>query len=76
LGCGRIAVEEVEKFIPAGYQTSPAKLLKLTITNPQDVPRISGALLDQKSADAVFENIVGHSFSLEKSTAIVHSQDC
>lgn len=51
-----VSSEEIEKFTPSGYQAEPAKLLKLTITNPQDVPRISAMLLDQKAVDDIFEN--------------------
>ncbi len=31
---------ECEKFIPLGYKKIPTKLLKITLANPQDVPRI------------------------------------
>ena len=32
------SIEEVEKFIPIGYQKNPVKLKKVTVYNPKDIP--------------------------------------
>ncbi|MBI2971143.1 MAG: ribonuclease H-like domain-containing protein [Candidatus Aenigmarchaeota archaeon] len=50
-----VSAEKVEKFLPIGHQQAPTPLLKLTLTNPQDVPRIRDTFLENKSCDEVFE---------------------
>ena len=50
-----IKVEEVEKFIPLGYHEKPTKLLKVTLKNPQDVPSVKEALLQERLVNKVYE---------------------
>ncbi|MBI2172733.1 MAG: hypothetical protein HYT73_00795 [Candidatus Aenigmarchaeota archaeon] len=38
------SVEEVERFEPLGYSKEKTKMLKITVTNPQDVPKIRETL--------------------------------
>jgi len=35
-----LSFEETERYVPIGYRKDPTKLLKITLTNPQDVPKI------------------------------------
>ncbi len=69
-----VSSEEVNKFTPLGYQTEPAKLLKITIANPQDVPKVSAALLEEKLADAVYENDIMFKYRFMVDNAI-HGMD-
>jgi len=52
-------VEEVEKFIPLGYRKEPERLFKITIGNPQDVPKIREILIqdgfDDFESDILFK---------------------
>jgi DNA polymerase I len=48
-------IEEVEKFIPRGYQGKKTKLIKITLANPQDTPRVREKLLSLGIAEEVFE---------------------
>ncbi len=50
------AIEEVEKFLPTGYSEKPAKLLKLTVRNPQDVPVLRETLLKDGLIEASFDS--------------------
>ncbi len=54
-GINATSVEEVKKFIPVGFNPSPAVLYKITMTNPQDVPKLKDQLLNNKLAEAVYE---------------------
>ncbi len=49
-----IAFEETERFIPVGYRKKPTRLLKITLTNPQDVPKIREQL--EPHCVAIFES--------------------
>ncbi|MBI5347304.1 MAG: hypothetical protein HZB66_01700 [Candidatus Aenigmarchaeota archaeon] len=49
-------IEEVERFLPMGYCKNPAKILKITSTNPQNVPRLREDLLQQKFVEDVYES--------------------
>lgn len=49
------SVEEVERFIPIGYQTSPVPMLKITLANPQDVAAMRENILAERAAEDVYE---------------------
>lgn len=44
---GVVETEEVERFTPLGYKGSPEKVVKITITNPQEVPKIREKLIQE-----------------------------
>ena len=48
-------VKIVEKFLPYGYQARKTKLLKITLFNPQDVPRMREKLTASGIAEEVYE---------------------
>ncbi len=50
------AAEEVEKFLPMGYNEKPAKLLKVMLKNPQDVPVLRERLLQDGLIEASFDS--------------------
>ena len=50
-----LSVEETEKFMAIGYTTKKTRLLKLTVSRPQDVPAIREALLAEGIAEEIFE---------------------
>jgi DNA polymerase I len=50
-----IAIEEVEKFLPVGYQKEKTKLIKITTKDPSKVSSIREALFSQKFVDNIFE---------------------
>ena len=47
-GINAVDIEEVDRFLPVGYQKSPTSLYKITLTNPQDVPKAKDQLLNGK----------------------------
>jgi len=47
--------QQVEKFIPFGYQKQKTKLVKVILLNPQDVPNIREKLLTLGIANEVYE---------------------
>ncbi len=49
-----IAFEETEKFIPIGYRKKPTRLLKITLLNPHDVPKIREQI--EPHCTAIFES--------------------
>lgn len=49
------SIEETEKLIPFGYSETPKKMLKLTLFNPQDVPKVRDMLIVQKIAEKTYE---------------------
>lgn len=54
-GISALKIEEVEKFQAIGYVEKPMRLYKITITNPQDVPKLKDQLLNNKLVEEVFE---------------------
>ncbi|MBI4019192.1 MAG: hypothetical protein HY364_02965 [Candidatus Aenigmarchaeota archaeon] len=50
-----LSIEEAEKLLAIGYSTKKTRLLKITISKPQDVPMIKEQLLSQGIAEEVFE---------------------
>ncbi|MCX6815375.1 MAG: ribonuclease H-like domain-containing protein [Candidatus Aenigmarchaeota archaeon] len=48
-------VEQAERFVPLGYQTSKTKLLKVTLWNPQEVPTVKSKLIELGIAKDIFE---------------------
>lgn len=54
-GINAINIEEVEKFVPIGYNPDPVKLYKITLMNPQDVPKIKDHLLNNKLIEDAYE---------------------
>lgn len=50
-----IAIEEVEKFLPVGYQKEKTRLVKITTKDPSKVSSIREALFSQKFTDNIFE---------------------
>ncbi len=50
-----LKIEEVEKFIPAGYQESKTKLQKIISKDPSQVPMIRDELSNQKFVEKIFE---------------------
>ncbi|MFA4820337.1 MAG: DNA polymerase domain-containing protein [Candidatus Aenigmatarchaeota archaeon] len=48
-------VEEVKKFLAVGYQKEPTTLYKITLVNPQDVPKLKDQLLSNKLIEDAFE---------------------
>ncbi|KHO47493.1 MAG: DNA polymerase I [archaeon GW2011_AR5] len=54
-GINAIKVEEVEKFTTIGYSPEPSLLYKITLINPQDVPKLKDQLLANKQIEEAFE---------------------
>ena len=52
---GIVKIEEVERFIPMGYNEKATKLMKITIANPQDTPAIKDKLIQEKLAEECYE---------------------
>jgi DNA polymerase I len=50
-----IAIEEVEKFRPIGYQKEKTKLFKITTRDPSKVSSMRESLFSQKFVDNIFE---------------------
>jgi len=50
-----INIEEVEKFIPIGYQKNKTKLLKITLKDPSRTPVIRDALKPMRFVKNIFE---------------------
>lgn len=48
-------VEEVEKFTPFGYHGKKSQMFKVTLTNPQDVPKVREKLAAAGLAQNIFE---------------------
>lgn len=48
-------IEWCEKYLPFGYQDRKTRLMKLTLTNPQDVPKVRDFVLRERIAQAAFE---------------------
>ena len=46
--------EAIEKFIPVGYRKKPTKLLKITLNDPHDVPKVREQL--EPFCSAIFES--------------------
>ncbi len=49
-------IEDVERYLPLGYQRTPSKLLRITVHNPKQVPEIRDEIT--KLAGEVFETDV------------------
>lgn len=54
-GINAVRVEEVERFTPIGYSPKPKLLYKITLTNPQDVPKLKDQLLANKQIEEAYE---------------------
>src|SRR3989338_1068813 len=54
-GINAVKIEEVEKFPAIGYADKPTLLYKITITNPQDVPKLKDQLLANKQIEEAYE---------------------
>ena len=54
-GINALKIEEVEKFPAVGYSEKPMSLYKITITNPQDVPKLKDQLLANKQIEEAYE---------------------
>lgn len=50
-----IHIEEVEKFLPLGYQKEKTKLIKLTLRDPSKVPEIRENIKREGMAEDIFE---------------------
>jgi DNA polymerase, archaea type len=48
-------VDECEKFTPLGYQDKKLKLLKITLSNPQDVPTVREKIGALKITEEIYE---------------------
>jgi DNA polymerase I len=48
-------ITEVEMFLPRGYQSKKTKLMKITLVNPQDTPRMREKMLTSGVAEEIFE---------------------
>ncbi len=49
------SMKEVERFLPMGYSEKAVPLVRVTGTNPQNVPRFRDELMLQKFVDEVYE---------------------
>src|SRR4030042_1660942 len=50
-----ISVEEVEKFLPVGYQKDKIKLIKITTKDPSKVSAMRESLFSKRFVENVFE---------------------
>jgi DNA polymerase I len=50
-----ISIEEVEKFLPLGYQKEKKKMLKITLTNPAKTPVVRDFLRKSENVEEIFE---------------------
>lgn len=54
-GINAVNIEEVDKSLAIGYNDQKTKLYKITITNPQDVPRMREQLINNKLVEDIYE---------------------
>ena len=54
-GINATGIEEVKRFLAVGYQKEPTALYKITLTNPQDVPKLKDQLLNNKLVEDAYE---------------------
>lgn len=48
-------IEDVEKFLPMGYQQTKNKLIKITLRDPSQVPNVRDELVNQNFIENIFE---------------------
>ncbi len=54
-GLSAVNIEEVQKFPAVGFTPEPITLYKITLTNPQDVPKMKEQLLNNKLIEEAYE---------------------
>ena len=54
-GVNAVRIDEVERYLAIGYQENKTKLYRITLTNPQDVPKVKDQLINNKLVEAVYE---------------------
>lgn len=54
-GINAVNVEEVRRFLAVGYHKEPTTLYKITLANPQDVPKLKEQLLSNKLVEEAYE---------------------
>lgn len=54
-GITALNIEEVKRFLPVSYQKEPTTLYKITLANPQDVPKLKDQLLTNKLVEDAYE---------------------
>ena len=50
-----IGIDEVDKFLPIGYQKEPTKMIKIILNNPAMVPTVRDGLIRHNSVEDIFE---------------------
>ena len=50
-----VKIEEVEKFLPIGYQTKKVEVLKITATDPSQIPMVRDKILKDGMTNGVYE---------------------